>query len=101
MVEEEERVATLATSLGVCVEALPTEAQTSVPTGSVGVRSREGALVLWSHEAAQRSGTLLDWLEMRDETDGVFPAPMIGTTPLRLLAGPAVERRWSWPTLMA
>ena len=22
-------------------------------------------------------------------------------TPLRLLAGPAVERRWSWPTLMA
>ena len=22
-------------------------------------------------------------------------------TPLRLLTGPAVERRWSWPTLMA
>lgn len=91
MAAEEERVEAIAASLGVSGEVgvsgtnAAAPATEDVPSGSVRVRSLEGVLVLWSREAARRSGTLLDWLEMCDD-EAVFPATTIGTASLRLLA---------------
>ena len=54
-------------------------------TTPVRVRSREGDLVEWSHEAARRAGALKDLIDDAPSEDGIYPAP-VATSSLNMLA---------------
>jgi hypothetical protein len=54
-------------------------------TAPVRVRSREGDLVEWSHEAARRAGALRDLIDDAPSEDGIYPAP-VATPSLNMLA---------------